>query len=132
MDNIQEEFRGYLGNTSIKRSNVPVNWTEERVKEYVKCAEDPLYFCEKYIKVVHVDRGFVPLEMYNYQKEILDKITNNRRVVVVTSRQAGKCVFINTSIRVRNKITGEVIETTIGDFYEMQKKHDKNDNKKER
>jgi hypothetical protein len=90
MDNIQEEFRGYLGNTSIKRSNVPVNWTEERVKEYVKCAEDPLYFCEKYIKVVHVDRGFVPLEMYNYQKEILDKITNNRRVVVVTSRQAGK------------------------------------------
>lgn len=34
----------------------------------------------------------------------------------------GKCVYINTPIRVRNKKTGEIFNTTIGEFYESQKK----------
>lgn len=128
---VNEKFRGYLGSSQIKRSGVPVNWNEERVKEYLKCASDPLYFCEKYIKVVHVDRGFVPLEMYDYQKDILTKITNHRRVAVVTSRQAGKCFCINTPIRLRNKQTGEIVETTIGEFYAEQKTDLENDIVKE-
>lgn len=33
----------------------------------------------------------------------------------------GKCVDINTKIRLRNKKTGEIIETTIGEFYDSQK-----------
>lgn len=122
LNNAIEDFKGYLGNTLIKRSGVPVQWSEERIREYQKCANDPMYFAEKYIQIVHVDRGLIPIDLYDYQEEIIDKYNNSRRVAVVTSRQAGKCVFINTSIRVRNKITGEVIETTIGDFYEMQKK----------
>lgn len=30
----------------------------------------------------------------------------------------GKCVCENTIIRIRNKKTGQIIETTIGEFYE--------------
>jgi hypothetical protein len=82
--------KGYLGNINLKRKNVPIDWDEETVKEYIACAEDPIYFSEKYINIVHVDRGLIPIELYDYQKEIIDKITNNRRVAVVTSRQAGK------------------------------------------
>ena len=48
-------------------------------------------------------------------------INNNRRVVGRIGRQSGKCFCINTPIRLRNKTTGEVIETTIGEFYENQK-----------
>jgi hypothetical protein len=29
----------------------------------------------------------------------------------------GKCVCINTPIRVRNTVTGEIYETTVGDLY---------------
>jgi len=29
----------------------------------------------------------------------------------------GKCVCINTLIRVRNTVTGEIYETTVGDLY---------------
>jgi hypothetical protein len=41
--------------------------------------------------------------MYDYQKEIVEKITNNRRVTVVTSRQAGKtttavCVILHYAL----------------------------------
>ena len=82
--------KGYLGNSKLKRSGAAIDWTEEMVQEYIKCANDPIYFSEKYIQIVHVDHGLIPIEMYDYQKEIVEKITKNRRVAVVTSRQAGK------------------------------------------
>lgn len=112
---------GYLGNPLLKKSGTPIEWTPEMLKEYMKCAEDPIYFAERYIKIVHVDHGFIPIKLYDYQKDIINAITNNRRVVANTSRQAGKCFHINTPIRLRNKKTGEIIETTIGEFYEKQK-----------
>ena len=81
---------GYLGNNNLKRSNVALEWTEKQVQEYIKCAKDPIYFAENYIKIVHVDRGLIPMRMYDYQKDICNLITDNRRVAVLTSRQAGK------------------------------------------
>jgi hypothetical protein len=33
----------------------------------------------------------------------------------------GKCVDPTTKIKLRNKTTGEIIETTIGEFYETSK-----------
>ena len=108
---------GYLGNPNLKKVSTPIEWTPELLAEYKKCADDPIYFAEKYIKVVHVDRGLIPIELYDYQKEIILAITHNRRVVCNTSRQAGKCVSANTPIRIRNKKTGEILKTTIGEFY---------------
>lgn len=89
-DNQKKLDKGYLGNSKLKRSGADIDWTQEMVQEYMKCANDPIYFSEKYIQIVHVDHGLIPIVMYDYQKEIVEKITNNRRVAVVTSRQAGK------------------------------------------
>jgi hypothetical protein len=80
----------YNGNPSLKKARRKVNWTQERLEEFLKCSEDSIYFSEKYIKIVHVDHGFIPIKLYDYQKEIADKIKNSRRVSVCTSRQAGK------------------------------------------
>ena len=88
MANIQE--RGYNGNVNLKRKGTPIEFTQDMVGEFIKCANNPTYFSEKYIQIVHVDKGLIPIKMYDYQKEIVEKITNNRRVAVVTSRQAGK------------------------------------------
>jgi len=82
--------RGYNGNVNLKRKGVSVEFSQEMVGEFIKCAQNPIYFAEKYIQIVHVDKGLIPITLYDYQKEIVDKITNNRRVTVVTSRQAGK------------------------------------------
>ena len=82
--------RGYNGNVNLKRKSVSVEFSQEMVGEFIKCAQNPIYFAEKYIQIVHVDKGLIPIALYDYQKEIVDKITNNRRVTVVTSRQAGK------------------------------------------
>lgn len=81
---------GYRGNVNLKPKNIQLEWSQERLQEYVKCAKEPIYFAEKYIQIVHVDRGLIPIVLYDYQKEIMEKIENSRRVVVNTSRQAGK------------------------------------------
>lgn len=91
-DTIQDvgNVKGYLGNQNIKGKGAAINFTPEMVREYLQCAKDPIYFAEKYIKIVHVDHGLIPILMYDYQKEIVEAITHNRRVSVNTSRQAGK------------------------------------------
>lgn len=80
----------YNGNQLLKRKGVQIQWEHDQVREFIKCSADPIYFAEKYIQIVHVDHGLIPMKLYEYQKEIMEKITNNRRAAVVTSRQAGK------------------------------------------
>ena len=81
---------GYNGNQNLKKSATPIEWTRELLEEYTRCAKDPIYFARKYIKIVHVDNGLIPFKMYDYQEDIVEKITNNRRVAVLTARQSGK------------------------------------------
>ena len=87
---------GYLGNSYLKRSAEAIEYTPEQIKEFMKCAKDPIYFAKSYIKIVHVDRGLVPFDMYDYQKEIANKIFNNRRVAVLTARQSGKTTLVKS------------------------------------
>ena len=86
----ESNIKGYNGNVNIKRKGMTIEFDQEMVTEFVKCAKDPTYFSEKYIKIVHVDHGLIPIKMYDYQKDIIEAITHNRRVTVNTSRQAGK------------------------------------------
>lgn len=81
---------GYLGNLNLKRIGEQIEFTPENLKEYMKCMKDPIYFSRKYIKIVHVDKGLIPFDLYDYQEEIVQKITDNRRLAVLTARQSGK------------------------------------------
>jgi len=82
--------RGYNGNVNLKRKGTPIEFSNDMISEYLKCAADTIYFAEKYIQIVHVDHGLISIKMYDYQKEIAIAIADNRRVTVNTSRQAGK------------------------------------------
>jgi len=52
--------QGYRNNPKLKYPGVEMQYTKEELEEYVKCANDPVYFCEKYIKVKTLDKGVVP------------------------------------------------------------------------
>jgi len=80
----------YRGNTNLKPQGVAIEWTPEMQQEYVRCAMDPIYFAENYIKIVHPDDGLILITLYDYQKEIIKKYQDGRYVAVNTSRQAGK------------------------------------------
>ena len=80
----------YLGNPNLKKVNTPQEYTAEQIAEFKKCADDPIYFMEKYIKIVSLDEGLVPFKMYNFQKKIVDTIHNNRFTICKLPRQSGK------------------------------------------
>jgi phage terminase large subunit-like protein len=86
--------QGYLGNENLKASGVDIEFTKDQIKEYIKCSQDPVYFVEKYVKVVSLDEGLVPFGMYDYQKDIVDKVHNNRFVIAKLPRQSGKSTTI--------------------------------------
>jgi hypothetical protein len=85
---------GYLGNPNLKPVGIKIDFTEEQIQEYIKCAKDPVYFVKKYIKVVSLDQGLVPFDLYDYQEDIIDKVHNNRFVIAKLPRQSGKSTTI--------------------------------------
>ena len=88
------DINHYLGNPLLKKANVQVEWTQEQILEYKKCMDDPLYFCKTYIKIVSLDEGLVPFDVYPFQKEMLGTIHNNRFTICKLPRQSGKTTTI--------------------------------------
>lgn len=82
--------KGYNGNALLKKAGEPVNWTKTRIAEYMKCKDDPIYFTEKYVKIIHVDKGLVPFKLYDYQSEMISTMADNRFTIMATGRQVGK------------------------------------------
>ncbi len=89
---------GYLGNPNLKPVGVQQQFTPEQVQEYIKCATDPVYFVEKYVKIVAVDKGLVPFEMYDFQKDLIDKLHKNRFVIGKLPRQVGKTTTVGSHL----------------------------------
>ena len=58
-------------------------------KEYVKCAQDPVYFLKKYCVVQHPIKGKVPFHLYDYQEKSLQTFEDHRFNVVLKARQLG-------------------------------------------
>ena len=79
----------YRDNPKLKRVGVKVPFTQEQVQEYIKCASDPVYFA-KYITIVSLDKGIIPFEMYDFQKDMINTFHQNRFVIVKCPRQVGK------------------------------------------
>ncbi len=94
MNQIAAKLKHYLGNPKLKRVNMSMQLTEDQVREYVKCAQSPEYFIENYVKIITLDRGFVQIELYPFQKDVVNDINNNRRVIVKAGRQVGKTTII--------------------------------------
>ena len=83
---------GYLGNPLVKRDGINQNFSQEEVAEYVKCMKDPIYFAEKYIKVISLDDGLVPFKPYEYQERMFKHFNENRFSIVLACRQSGKSI----------------------------------------
>ena len=84
----------YLGNPNLKKANVSQEWTEKEIKEYGRCMKDPIYFIKTYIRIVSLDEGLVPFEMYDFQKEMVGTFHSNRFTICKLPRQSGKSTTI--------------------------------------
>lgn len=83
-------IRNYKNNPNLKGVGVQFIFTKEQIEERIKCMQDPIYFIEKYMKIVHVDRGLVPFDLYSFQRDLLKSYVNNRFTIAKLPRQVGK------------------------------------------
>ncbi len=80
----------YLGNPKLKKANIQIDFSQEEIQEVVRCSKDIVYFCETYQKIISIDEGLMPFEPYDYQKEIMHSVNENRFVICKMPRQTGK------------------------------------------
>jgi|TARA_R100001443_G_scaffold453_10_gene1743 hypothetical protein len=84
----------YLGNPNLKKANTPIEFTQEQVLEFVACRHDPVYFAQKYIKIVTLDHGLQPFAMYDFQKKLIENFHENRFNICKMPRQTGKSTTV--------------------------------------
>jgi hypothetical protein len=84
----------YLGNPNLKKAHTPSRFTKKQIQEVMKCLEDPKYFIQEYLKIVTIDKGLVPFEMYDFQRKMVDTFHDNRFTICKLPRQSGKSTII--------------------------------------
>ena len=80
----------YLGNPNLKKANVSQEFSQEQILEFYACRNDPIYFAEKYVKIVSLDEGLTPFKPYHFQKKLIKNFHENRFNICKMPRQTGK------------------------------------------
>lgn len=114
------------GNKSLRKAGQVVDYNQEMINEIIKCSEDIIYFAEKYFYIVHPDKGKIKIPLYEWQKKVLKAYVEppegKSHIIVRIPRQQGKCCESQTNIKIRNKKTGQIVEISFEDFFNMIKK----------
>lgn len=83
-------IKKYLNNPRLKAAGAAINLTQKQLLEYEKCRLDPLYFIERYVKIVNLDQGLISIKLYPKQKEMIDLVHKNQKTIIKAARQVGK------------------------------------------
>ena len=86
----------YLGNPNLKKANVSQKFTKKQIGEVLRCSEDPVYFIKNYIKIVSLDKGLIPFDMYHFQEEMVSKFHDYRFNIAKLPRQSGKSTIVTS------------------------------------
>lgn len=79
------------GNPLLKPAFCQIELTLEQLEEYARCEEDPIYFIKNYVKIISLDHGVVPFDLWGFQEhKMVPAMINNRFVCCLTPRQVGK------------------------------------------
>lgn len=107
----------------VKKPNqveyISKNEWEARIQTIAKSKRDIAWWAEQFFYIITLDKGLTKIQLYPKQREMLQFIADNSRIITLASRQTGKCVYKDTKIKIRNKKTGEISEITILDFFNL-------------
>lgn len=90
---MNEEFpdRSYYNNNQLlKGCGAKIGYTKEEFEEYIKCKLDPIYFIKNHVKIISLDHGAIPFDLFQYQEDFINAIHKNRKVISMQPRQMGK------------------------------------------
>lgn len=113
-----------IANPLLPRPGIRYQYTLDELQEYAKCAQDPVYFVKHYVKIMSLDKGLVPFELYDFQENMIRSYHENRFSITLCSRQVGKsttviaymlwCVLFNTNYSAcisanKQRVAGELL-----------------------
>jgi len=84
----------YLGNPNLKKANVPVEFTQEQILEFMACKHDPVYFAQQHVKIVTLDEGLQPFKPYDFQEGLIRNFHDHRFNICKMPRQTGKSTTV--------------------------------------
>jgi hypothetical protein len=121
----------HMGDIELKAGNLLTQLTPEEIDEFHKCSNDILYFVEKYCRFL-TDKGRNTVRLRDYQKKILSALAKEeyseeledlipviRNMIMMQSRQSGKCL-LDATILLKYP-NGDIFNVPINIFYYMLK-----------
>lgn len=121
VEDVSIEFKEkncYSSNIALMRGglhNFP--YTKEMENEIEKCMDDIFYFISNYCKIMTLKNGVQLFKLFQYQKNAIKVMSENRFSIFKFPRQMGKCVEEDTEISIR--MNGVEYDITIGQLYNL-------------
>jgi hypothetical protein len=84
----------YLGNPLLKKANTSMEFTQEQILEFMRCKDDPVYFAKNYVRIVTLDHGLMPFDLYPFQEKLINNFHENRFNICKMPRQTGKSTTV--------------------------------------
>lgn len=58
-------------------------------EEILRCGKDPIYFITNYVKILHPIKGLILFNLYDFQKDLVVKFSNEQFNIILKARQLG-------------------------------------------
>jgi hypothetical protein len=101
--------------TGVRKAKIKFSMTNDEIMEYAKSKLSVHYFAENYCQIKREDGSIGKMKLRDYQKQIIDLYTKHSRSILIASRQTGKCLIINTLVKIKKE--NVEIQKTIGELY---------------
>ena len=85
----------YEGDPYKRRGNLIYQYTDNEIKEIVKCSASFKYFLSKYCKIKLDDGTISNFKLRKYQKRQIKQLINNKYCIFLWSRQSGKTIGVS-------------------------------------
>lgn len=100
LNSICNDFPGlwYKNHTGLLSDKYDILYTHEEITDILECSRNPIYFAEKYIKILDSEGSLVNIKLTSWQKEILSSILNEDRVINYGHRQTGLSLITKIAV----------------------------------
>lgn len=113
----------FFKDIELRNANILYSYTDEEINEMKKCYKNANYFIESYCKFL-TDYGRQNIKLRSYQRNLINVMTEevfikdlndygpkNRNIILMQSRQTGKCTSMSKiNIKSNNKKYSTLID----------------------
>lgn len=119
LDDVDDEFKVkncYMSNPKIMRAGVDYPYTQEQLQEFQKCSDNIFYFIVNYCKVTTLNSGVDLLRLYQYQKNAIKLMHENRFTIFKFPRQMGKALDEDVLIKMADGTYKKLKDVQLGEY----------------